>query len=225
MASLRQIAANRRNAEKSTGPRTEEGKGRSRRNALRHGLCAETVIDAFEDSEDYKAFELAITMHYDAQSAVERELVLRLASLLWRVRRATSIETTLMSTEAERLCDPPTAAEWRGHSLKRSPHATFDARDLERRSTSCVGADGHREDDDSAPEMAGEWGTTAPSSEAATRDLAHCFLRLAARDNSLFERLGRYETALWRQVVQTLMALRWARRPFAPARETRWWRK
>ena len=89
MTSFRQIEANRRNACKSTGPITEEGKQRSRCNAVRHGLTAETVIGALEDAEDYKAFEAAIIADYDAQSAVERELVLRLASLLWRLRRAT----------------------------------------------------------------------------------------------------------------------------------------
>ena len=44
MTSLKQIAANRRNALKSTGPTTSEGKQRSRCNAVRHGLTAETVI-------------------------------------------------------------------------------------------------------------------------------------------------------------------------------------
>ena len=75
MTSFRQIEANRRNARKSTGPTTEEGKQRSRCNAVRHGLTAETVIGALEDAEDYKAFEAAIIADYDAQSAVERELV------------------------------------------------------------------------------------------------------------------------------------------------------
>jgi hypothetical protein len=84
MTSFRQIEANRRNACKSTGPITDEGKQRSRCNAVRHGLTAETVIGTLEDAEDYKAFEAAIIADYDAQSAVERELVLRLASLLWR---------------------------------------------------------------------------------------------------------------------------------------------
>src|SRR5258705_4416519 len=84
-------AANPRNARLSPGPVTEEGKRKSRQNALRHGLTAETVIDALEDAEDYASFEMAVTADYDAQSAVERELVLRLASLLWRVRRAPSI--------------------------------------------------------------------------------------------------------------------------------------
>jgi hypothetical protein len=66
MTSFRQIDANRRNARKSTGPTTEEGKQRSRCNAVRHGLAAETVIGALEDAEDYKAFEAGIIADYDA---------------------------------------------------------------------------------------------------------------------------------------------------------------
>ena len=103
MTSFRQIEANRRNAQLSTGPVTEEGKKKSRQNAVRHGLTAETVIDALEDAEDYAAFELAVTADYDAQSAVERELVLRLASLLWRLRRATAIESGLFEIQARQL--------------------------------------------------------------------------------------------------------------------------
>src|SRR4029077_17638964 len=66
MTSFRQIEANRRNAQLSTGPVTEEGKKKSRQNAVRHGLTAETVIDALEDAEDYAAFEMAVTADYDA---------------------------------------------------------------------------------------------------------------------------------------------------------------
>ena len=98
MSSLKQIEANRRNALKSTGPTTPEGKRRSRCNAVRHGLTAETVIAALEDAEDYQAFEAAVISDYDAESAVERELVLRLASVLWRLRRATGIETALFES-------------------------------------------------------------------------------------------------------------------------------
>src|SRR5881227_2398119 len=105
MTTSRQIEANRRNARRSTGPITQEGKLRSRRNAVRHGLTAETVIGALEDSEDYKAFEAAVIADYDAQSAVERELVLRLASLLWRIRRATTMETGLFDIQARQLLE------------------------------------------------------------------------------------------------------------------------
>jgi hypothetical protein len=71
MTSIRQCEANRRNAELSTGPKTEAGKSRSRRNAIRHGLTAETVIAALVDADDYAAFELAVTSGYDARTAVD----------------------------------------------------------------------------------------------------------------------------------------------------------
>jgi hypothetical protein len=66
---------------------------------LRHGLTAETVIEGLEDSEDYGGFEAAIIADYDVETVVERELALRLASLLWRLRRIIAIETTLFRTK------------------------------------------------------------------------------------------------------------------------------
>jgi hypothetical protein len=103
VTSWRQIEANRRNARLSTGPTTEQGKRKSRRNEVRHGLIAETVIDALEDAADYAAFEMAVTADYDACTAVEREPVLRLASLLWRLRWATAIESGLFKIHAQHL--------------------------------------------------------------------------------------------------------------------------
>jgi hypothetical protein len=61
------------------------------------------VIGALEDAEDYRAFEAVVIADYDALSAVERELVLRLASLLWRLRRATIMETGLFEIQAKHL--------------------------------------------------------------------------------------------------------------------------
>ncbi len=101
MTSERQISANRLNARRSTGPRSESGKLRSRQNAIRHGLTAETVIGVLEDPCDYAAFEAVIIADYAPRSMVEHELVARLASLLWRLRRATSIETGLLEIQGE----------------------------------------------------------------------------------------------------------------------------
>jgi hypothetical protein len=65
-------------------------------------LTAEIVIGALEDAEGYyTAFEPSIIANYDAQSAVERELVLRLASLLWRLRRATTMEMAILEIQSQ----------------------------------------------------------------------------------------------------------------------------
>jgi hypothetical protein len=90
---------------KSTGPITAEGKQRSRCNAVRLGLTAKAVIAALEDADDYEAFEAAVIADYDAETTVKRELVLWTASVLWRLRRATGIETALFDSVAE---DPRT---------------------------------------------------------------------------------------------------------------------
>jgi hypothetical protein len=99
-----EVEANRPNSRLGTGPVTEEGKRRSRQNAVRHGLTAETVINALEDAEDDAAFEMAMTADYDAQSAVERELVVRLASVLWYLRGASVIETGLFRLQVLMKC-------------------------------------------------------------------------------------------------------------------------
>src|SRR5215510_12975874 len=106
MTTERKIIANQQNAKLSTGPRTESGKRRSRRNAIRHGLTAETVIDTLEDAADYKAFERAIKCNYSPQNAIEGQLVSRLTSLLWRLRRAVIVESGLLNMQAERIQSP-----------------------------------------------------------------------------------------------------------------------
>jgi hypothetical protein len=196
MTSFRQIEANRRNALRSSGPKTEEGKRHSRRNALRHGLTAETVIDGLEDTEDYRAFEAAVVADYDARTAVERELVLRLASLLWRLRRIISIETDLLKIHSDIVRER--RALLRGPSVEReisgAPPAPVDLGRPQEEA-----ADGEEDVCSSLP--------------ISVRDLTCCFLRLSNVDNGAFERLGRYNAALWKQTAQTLFLLQTVRRP------------
>jgi hypothetical protein len=211
MTSFRQIEANRRNAIRSTGPSTEEGKRRTRRNAVRHGLCAETVIEIVEDIEDYRAFEAAIIADYDARTAVERELVLRLASLLWRLRRATAIETDLLRIQAEILRDRPdqTRPQGQPERPRAMPFRVVEAAIPLRNQSADDWNDG---DPGGLDHQAARSLPTSPSRDIAPRDLAHCFQRLANLNEAVFERLGRYETALWRQMVQTHLLLQAARR-------------
>jgi hypothetical protein len=181
MTSWRQWQANRLNALKSTGPKTEEGKRVSRRNALRHGLTAETVIDGLEDNEDYRGFEAAIIADYDAETAVERELVLRLASLLWRLRRIIAIETDLFAIQAEIL-----------HGRRKEPATAGGGFTNQTQNAVARG-----EDDQ----------LSCGDPPLSTRELTYCFLRLGNLDSGAFERLGRYNAALWKQTAQTLLLL------------------
>jgi hypothetical protein len=198
MTSFRQIEANRRNACQSTGPITEEGKQRSRCNAVRHGLTAETVIGELEDAEDYQAFEAAIIADYDVQSAVERELVLRLASLLWRLRRATTMETGLFEIQADQLsgfrpgCQTQTTSQ--EIVCARFGRADSVDADPDRASHGIT-------NETQAPPSSG------PKPVDPATDLALCFLRLANLPSYPLDRLSRYEAILWRQAGQILFAL------------------
>src|SRR5262249_30039304 len=189
MTSWRQIEANRRNARLSTGPVTEEGKRRSRLNAVRHGLTAETVIDALEDAEDYAAFELAVTSDYDAQSVVERELVLRLASLLWRLRRATAIESGLFKIQAKHLLQ----------FRQRRRGSENWQRIIESVCWNAVADEGDA--DDFTPGT--ESGSTSTSALADPYDdVTQSFVRLSNLPTYPLDRLSRYEATLWRQARQ-----------------------
>ena len=195
MTSFRQIEANRRNARLSTGPVSDEGKKKSRQNAVRHGLTAETVIDALEDADDYAAFEIAVTADYDAQSAVERELVLRLASLLWRLRRATAIESGLFKIQARQLLQfrQPRQAHQDRQKIVDGLYRNAVAEDR--------GLPQHR--DESATSIEPDSVSTADQSD----DLTRSFIRLSNLPTYPLDRLSRYEATLWRQACQILFTL------------------
>jgi hypothetical protein len=197
MTSFRQIEANRRNAQLSTGPKSQEGKSRSRRNATRHGLTAETVIDALEDAEDYAAFELAVTSDYDARTAVERELVLRLASLLWRLRRATAIETGLFKIQAEHL-----------FQFRRRKQIQEYRGQIDNIYRLVAPPDNHEQQNE---DPSGDHKDQLPlnsDSDVQAHDLTRSFVRLSNLSTYPLDRLSRYEATLWRQACQILFTLR-----------------
>jgi hypothetical protein len=76
---------------------------RSRRRAWRDGLADQTVVNTLEDVRSYRAFERALIGSVNPRSALELALIHRLASLLWRLRRASAIETALFEIQGELL--------------------------------------------------------------------------------------------------------------------------
>jgi hypothetical protein len=180
MSTLKQIEANRLNALKSTGPKTSQGKERSRCNAIRHGLTAETVIVGLEDAHDYEAFEATVIADYDAQSAVERELVLRLASVLWRLRRATGIETSLFSIAIKQSSQ--SEALTRASADLSLSHLFFDLKD--------------------------QLNKMANTEARRNRCISQTFVRLTEMPTCPMSLLNRYEYILWRQAQQIVVTLK-----------------
>ncbi len=91
-----QLAANRANAQLSTGPTTEEGKAKSSMNALKHGLTGKTVLLPTDDSAEY---ERKLQARIDAlKPATDEELTLvqSMVDAAWRLSRIQSLETGIM---------------------------------------------------------------------------------------------------------------------------------
>jgi hypothetical protein len=171
-----------RNARLSTGPVTEEGKRRSRQNAVRHGLTAETVIDALEDAEDYAAFEMAVTADYDAQSAVERELV--------------TIESGLFKIQARHLLQ--------FRQTRQAHEKRQEIIDSVYRNALATQEDVRQDEDEprSSTLDPGSASTVQPADPSD--DLTRSFANLPTYP---LDRLSRYEATLWRQACQILFTL------------------
>ncbi len=204
MSSFRRIEANRRNALRSTGPRSRSGKQRARANALRHGLTGETVITVLEDAEEYQAFEAKLISDYDPRTVLERELVVRLASLAWRLRRATAIETGLLQMQAETVQNGTDTVEPQTAPNTIDPiHRLFLVPVEEPRMASPPAtANGSLHGIESRePDAAGQ------SMSVGARETAQSFWRLVNLNSEAFALLGRYEHSLWRHFARTLATL------------------
>ena len=97
MATERQIAANRLNAQRCTGPKTPEGKAAASRNAVTHGLTSYSGLLPGEKLEDFSDLRARVFAELAPDSAIEIELAERIASLLWRLRRVPAFEAALLA--------------------------------------------------------------------------------------------------------------------------------
>jgi hypothetical protein len=97
MVTERQIAANRLNAQRCTGPKTPEGKAAANRNAVTHGLTSSRGLLPGEKLEDFSDLRARVLAELAPDSAIEIELAERIASLLWRLRRVPAFEAALLA--------------------------------------------------------------------------------------------------------------------------------
>jgi hypothetical protein len=95
MANEKQINANRKNALKSTGPRSAVGKLISSRNSIRHGFYASNVLLPDEDRQEFVRMCRRLVLIYAPSSVLEEEQVRMIAETRWQLRRANLVDTEL----------------------------------------------------------------------------------------------------------------------------------
>jgi hypothetical protein len=106
MATEAQIAANRRNAESSTGPRTKEGKSRSSRNAVTFGIYSTSGFVLPEDNRLYHLFCENFQKELSPKGPFEQTLAAEIVHAAWRLRRCSVIESNMVDPECDFQLDP-----------------------------------------------------------------------------------------------------------------------
>ena len=101
-ASARRVAANRRNAQRSTGPRTPAGKQRASRNAIKHGLCSRYACLDGECAATYATFVREVEEELQPRTAMQRSLVPHIANLMWRIDRLPQAQAEMFELELEK---------------------------------------------------------------------------------------------------------------------------
>lgn len=106
-ASSDRLAANAANAQRSTGPRSAEGKARSSRNATKHGLTSSEFVVHDGEQEEFDEFLASYSAELNPQGAIERTLFQQLAHAAWNLQRIRRMEAEIWRTAAQdgALCE------------------------------------------------------------------------------------------------------------------------
>ena len=99
------LSSNAANAQHSTGPKTQEGKDRSKFNAIKTGLFARTVLLPDEDQPAYDAIGARLESEWQPRTQAERDLVLTIQNTTWRLNRVVELEFSLYAVETEKHLD------------------------------------------------------------------------------------------------------------------------
>ena len=191
MTSEKQAQANRRNALKSTGPKTPEGKAAVRLNANKHGLRSQEVLLPGEDEETLKELDENLRAELQPLGELENLLVDGIIAAHWRLRRLRRVEAGIFAWElygelAERAQQEAHTYEWSVLDALGSPEQITDEQK-------------HQKALSRAQEMKAK-------QDAETATLGRTFIRDADKANA-FSKLSRYETAIWRSLYKALHEL------------------
>jgi hypothetical protein len=192
MTSDRKAEANRRNALKSTGPKTPEGKTNVRLNAMRHGLLSKEVLLPGEDEEAFRELGEHLRDELQPVGELENLLVDRAVAAVWRLRRLGRVEAGIFVWERY------------GELAERAERYVRDLEEVLTNTTprpnpNLYNSIGYEKARDKAHRMRSE-------QEDETATLGRTFARDADKANA-FSKLSRYETAIERQLYKALHEL------------------
>ena len=199
MTSEKKIEANRRNARKSTGPRTPEGKAAVRLNALTHGLLSQEVPLPEEDADALRELDEGLRAELQPVGVLENMIVDRIIALFWRLRRSGRVEVGIFAGERKDELTERADREAKGYEAQW-------ADDLVATSAEMTTADKEKYEEARARAR-----QLRSEQEDDTIILGRTFARDADKANA-FSKLSRYETAIDRQLYRALHELeRWQR--------------
>jgi hypothetical protein len=202
VTSKKQGYTNKANSRRSTGPKTDQGKERSRQNSCKHGLTARAVLIAGEDPTHFEQLLASLEKDFEPGSGIERELVTRIAGYFWRLRRIPSFEVALLETlRSEFLpnADPKPARD----PSRLAYLASFAPKS--KRAVQGVA----NEVGDASPQLTATSEIVQaiePSPEDLLKSLGRA-LTSDFRENDTLGKLSRYEAALLNAVDRTLRQL------------------
>ena len=193
MTSEKQAKANRKNALKSTGPKTPEGKTAVRMNALRHGVLSREILLPGEDEEALRELGEHLRDELQPVGELENLLVDRIISAYWRLRRLGRVETGIFAWERSEELAERAEREARGYESD-DLNAMIKAASI-----TITEKKGHEEALSRVRQMRSE-------QEDETATLGRTFARDADRANA-FSKLSKYETAIERTLYRALHEL------------------
>ena len=192
MSSDQQIAANRLNAQRSTGPRTPAGKQRVSWNALKHGLTGREVVLPTESPDDFDSFRTGLLADLAPQGDLEGALAEKIVADLWRLRRVPILEAALYRRGCQELLVEQAAEAVRQYE----PTGERLLKLLQKKDVEVRDRQAH---EDAQKRL--------ESARAKLDDLSLRVARVLEMFPELFSNLDRHEAALSRSVLRTLHEL------------------
>jgi hypothetical protein len=198
MTSDKQAQANRRNALKSTGPKTPQGKAAVRHNATKHGLLSQEVLLPEEDAAALEELGERLRAELQPVGELEGMLVDRIVSAYWRLSRLGRVEAGIFAWELFGEWAKRARQEASSYTKQEGGYADL-LPDPFQRTTTITDQKKHREATSRAQEMDAK-------RETETATLGRTFIRDADGANA-FSKLSRYETAIERSLYKALHEL------------------